>query len=393
MSIHVRQTTRGPRYDVRYRDDAGKVHTKTKRTLAEAKTFERAELTARDRGTWVDPKERARTFADLAAAWLESNPAKRDTTADRDEIALRLHILPTLGAKPMASITPDDVQKLVNAWSKKMKPRSARRTYGVLHAVMAQAVERDTIGRTPCRGIRLPATEPLRRKLPTVTELATVAAGMGDLGAMVWIGVATGLRWGEVAGLRVGRVNFLEGRLEVVEQVTRSRGGGPATGAPKSEAGRRTMAIPRALLELVTDQLAARGLTGVDADAFLFVSPKGSMLDYSHWRRRVWQPACVAAGVGAWVREDGKPWETRADGKRLYLGLGFHDLRRVNASALVAEGVDLKTAQTRLGHSDPRLTIGLYAQALSELDVDAADRLGERLLPKAARDGRAMLQA
>jgi integrase len=260
----------------------------------------------------------------------------------------------------------------------------------VLHAVLAMAVERDVIGRSPCRGIKLPQVEPIRRRLPTTVQLAEVAAGMGDLGVMVWIGVATGLRWGEVAGLRVGRVDFLRGTLEVAEQVTRAKGGRATTGAPKSDAGRRTMAIPRGLLELLTDQLARRGVTGVDVDEFLFVSSKGAMLDYSHWRQRVWQPACVAAGVGAWVRADGEPWEGKADGRRRYAGLGFHDLRRVNASALVAEGVDIKTAQTRLGHSDPRLTIGLYAQALSELDVAAADRLGERLLPDRPRDERAM---
>lgn len=56
-----------------------------------------------------------------------------------------------------------------------------------------------------------------------------------------------------------------------------------------------------------------------------------------------------------------------------------------NATALVAEGVHLKTAQTRLGHSDPRLTLAIYAQATSEGDRAAADRVAERLLPAVAR--------
>jgi integrase len=69
----------------------------------------------------------------------------------------------------------------------------------------------------------------------------------------------------------------------------------------------------------------------------------------------------------------------------------FHDVRRAAATALVLEGVDLKTAQTRLGHSDPRLTLGLYAQASIEADRDAADRVGARLLPR-ARDGRGIAE-
>ena len=59
-------------------------------------------------------------------------------------------------------------------------------------------------------------------------------------------------------------------------------------------------------------------------------------------------------------------------------GVGFHDLRRANATAMVLDGVDVKTAQTRLGHSDPRLTLAIYAQATSEGDRTAAERLGQR---------------
>lgn len=113
---------------------------------------------------------------------------------------------------------------------------------------------------------------------------------------MVYLGMLLGLRWGEVAGLRVGRIDFLAGTITVAEQLTRGEGG-------------------RAV-----------------------------------------------AGLG---------------------GLTFHDLRRAAATALVLENADLKTAQSRLGHSDPPLTLGLYAQASSEADRDAADRVGERFLPRA----------
>jgi len=60
--------------------------------------------------------------------------------------------------------------------------------------------------------------------------------------------------------------------------------------------------------------------------------------------------------------------------------LQFHDLRRANANGLVLEGVDIKTAQTRLGHTDPRLTLGIYAQTTTEADHQAAELLGKRFL-------------
>jgi integrase len=64
------------------------------------------------------------------------------------------------------------------------------------------------------------------------------------------------------------------------------------------------------------------------------------------------------------------------------------ELRRANATALVAEGVDVKTAQAKLGHSNPRLTLAIYAQSTEAADKAAADVLGAIFL--GARDERGM---
>jgi integrase len=105
--------------------------------------------------------------------------------------------------------------------------------------------------------------------------------------------------------------------------------------------------------------LARRGLTGVDSGAFVFTMPGGGPLVYQNWRNRFWLPACTTVGLE---------------------GLGFHDLRRLNATGLVMEGVDVKTIQSRLGHSDPRLTLAVYAQATNEADRAAAELLGNRFM-------------
>lgn len=170
-------------------------------------------------------------------------------------------------------------------------------------------------------------------------------------GPMVWLGAVVGMRWGEVAGLRVGRLDFLRSIVTVSEQRTRGQRGRMVAELPKSAAGRRSFAVPAPLMAMLSDHLASRGLTGADVDAFVFVAPGGGPLHYSNWLRRVWYPACVAAGLGQLVEVEGSD-------RARYVGLGFHDLRRANATALVAEGVDLKTAQARLGHSNPRLTLG-----------------------------------
>jgi integrase len=79
-------------------------------------------------------------------------------------------------------------------------------------------------------------------------------------------------------------------------------------------------------------------------------------------------------------------------GNEIEPGFGFHDLR-LDATGLVMEGVEINTAQSRLGHSDARLTLAVYAQTSTEADRAAANRLGARFMsppvPR-ARDGRAM---
>jgi integrase len=101
----------------------------------------------------------------------------------------------------------------------------------------------------------------------------------------------------------------------------------------------------------------------------LFTAPGGGFLRYSNWVRRSWYPAAVAAGVGRMAEDE-------ESGRERYEGLSFHDLRGANATGLVAEGVDVKTAQTMLGHSEARLTLDVYAQAVAKLGEAAAEAMG-----------------
>jgi integrase len=89
----------------------------------------------------------------------------------------------------------------------------------------------------------------------------------------------------------------------------------------------------------------------------VFTDEDGGPLRYSNWRRRVWLPAAKEAGCE---------------------GAGFHDRRQVNATTLVVGGIDVKTAQVRLGHADPRMTLAIYASAPASVDRAAADVIGER---------------
>lgn len=359
---------RGPgRWRARYRGPDGQERSRTFGRKSDAEHFLTSIEHSKLQGAYLDPSGARVTFASWATQWL-ALPGKRPSAWARDESVVRVHLLPPLGRRPLGTITPGDVQALVTTWvGLSLAARTVERQYGTLRAILAAAVTADVIVRSPCRGIRLPATPQLVHHVVTGDELGALAEAIGPAyRPMPYLGAVLGLRWGECAGLRVGRLDVLRSTLAVAEQLTRGARGAMVSGPPKSAAGRRTVTVPAALMGLLGEHLAARGLTGADAEAYVFAAPGGGPLDYSHFRRRVWLPATKAAGLQ---------------------GLNFHDLRRANATGMVADGVDLKTAQTRLGHSDPRLTLAVYAQATSAADVAAAEQLGTRFMkpPRPAR--------
>jgi integrase len=360
-SITKRTTKAGVgRYVVRYRTPTGEPRKETFATRREADQRVHTVEADKARGGWLDPRRASRPFGEIAEEWYGSNPAKRSSTRLTDRSILDRHVLPALERHPVGSVTPRAVQGLLSGWSDRMGARTVRRCYDVLRAICNYAVESDVIARTPCRSVKLPPVTSQPRHVVTADELAALADSLGpEYAPMAYLGAILGMRWGEVAGLRVRLVDFLAGTVAVAEQLTRGEHGRPVFGPPKSEAGRRVLSAPRELCDMLAAHLARAGLTGADGDAFVFVGPKGGPLRYSNWRRRVWLPACVRAGLE---------------------GLTFHDLRRAAATALVLEHVDMKTAQTLLGHSDPRLTLGLYAQSSSDAARDAADRIGARCL-------------
>jgi integrase len=336
MSIRRRDTKKGVRYDVRLRGPDGREASRTFRTEREARLFEAEQRTTRQRGGWIDPRSASTPFADVAAEWLDSNPSKRPSTLARDDVTLRLHLLPPLGNRPIGQITPAEVQGLVKQWVGERKPSSVARDYRTLAAIFNYAVEQEFIARSPCRKVKLPKRSHRPVHVVDADELTRLSKAMGEYGPMAYVAAVLGLRWGEVAGLRVGRLDLDERVLVVAEQVTRGKGGQIFLGAPKSDAGRRTLAMPPALADLLAAHIDERGI--LSEEALLFAAPDGGPLHYGNWYHRVWEPAIESASLD---------------------GLTFHDLRRANATGLVAAGVDVKTAQTRLGQSNSRRTLEL----------------------------------
>lgn len=360
IRIRIRKRDSHVVYDVRLRDPSGRTYSRTFESKKAAQDFQASERADRARGSWVDPTLGRTRFSKAAERWIEAGIHKRPSSLDRDRSILNRHLLPALGNWPLESITPWDVQRLVMGWAATSSPASVSRQYATLRAIFNYAVTTDMLRRSPCRGINLPAVEPRESPLVTAQDLEYLALHLPGYEPLPYLGGVLGLRWAEAAGLTVRSIDFTKNTVTVEQQWTRGRGGVMVSQRPKSRAGRRTIASPDWLVDMLGRYLADRGISLDDREASVFLGPDGQRLDYSNWRSRLWIPATEAAGL---------------------CGLRFHDLRHTAGTALVAAGVDVKTVQIRLGHASPVTTLRIYAQGSSPADRAAADVLGKMFKP------------
>lgn len=219
--------------------------------------------------------------------------------------------------------------------------------------------------------VRRGEVEPL-----TATEARRVldAAAAGRNAARWSVALALGLRQGEALGLQWADVELDAGTLTVRRALQRQRGAGLVLVEPKSRAGRRTIALPRPLVDGLrahrAAQLAERMTAGPvwEDHGLVFCQPNGRPLD-PRGDHRAWRALLAAAGV--------RPAR-------------LHDARHTAATLLLQQGVPARVAMQVLGHSQVTLTLGTYSHVVPELAREAADRMGTPLWGGNGTDDAAM---
>jgi integrase len=340
----IRKAPRSDRWEARYRDAVGAQRTRTFNRKTDAKAFLAAIETAVRRGEWRDPALARIRFADWAEEYILGAVHKRVTTLAQDQGRLRRDILPVFGPMPLVAIRPLDVRRFVEQLNTRLAPSTVRTVYGTLRAVLTAAVNADLLAVSPCRGVKLPPKRPTDKRVLTIEELHRLADVMPELDRpIVYLAAVTSMRWEEIAGLRVGRLNFLSRSpsLAVVETFTEIGGFQDV----KTPAGRRTIQLPPFLVSMLAEHLARRG--SPSPDELVFVAPRGGTLLMTNFHRRVWLPAVAAAGLD---------------------GFTFHGLRHSTVGLMVEMGHHPLVIQKRLGHSSSQTTMDVYGHVLAALD-------------------------
>jgi integrase len=349
----VRKDTRGNGWQARYRDRSGRQRTKTFDARSDAQRYLQAVETELVRGTWTDPTLGKIQFGEYTARWRQSVAHLRPSTLANLDSRLRKHVLPAFAARPISNIEPVDVRAFVASLvDRGLSPASVKATYHVVSRICATATIDGVIPRSPCIAVRLPRDvhhqEMHFLSATQVRELAeTVEARYRVL---IYTAAYTGMRWGELAGLRVDRCDFLRGSVNVAQAL--SEANGRVEVGPTKTGRSRTVSLPRFLVDLLAAHLAEFG----SPDGFVFTSAEGAPLRRNFYRRH-YRPAVART--------------------QLPQGLRFHDLRHTCVALLVAQGAHPKEIQERLGHSTIKLTFDRYGHLFPSLDDRLRDGLEE----------------
>lgn len=276
------------------------------------------------------------------------------------------HILPCLGRMQMASITPEMVHSFLECLQAKgLGENTVRGIYRLLSAAMRAALDDGIISKNPCRKICVKRGERVQQRVFSREEQKKVEKTLSqgeDLTAL--FAMYTGLRLGEICGLRWSDINWENGTATVCRTVQRLKRmdtdkclkcGGAKTylmiGSPKSPSSCRTIPIPTFLLKRLEIQKKQRSAAQLTT-GYIF----GTGM-------RAADPRTIQRRFAGVVRRLEIP------------DAHFHTLRHSYATRLLEMGVDVKTVSQLLGHSSAKTTLDCYAHSLLDQQRSAVAKL------------------
>ena len=360
-SIRKTKTKKGDdRYVVSWRAD-GRLVEQWFTTVAAAKArrveIEHEALGGRE----VDPRPGRQTLNDYFDAWLPARLVAgrplRPSTRHGYEGTWRRIIRPSIGRRQLRTIRPDAVRKWHGEVSATKGQDQAAKAYRLLHAVMATAAADDLIRDNPCR-IRGAGQEHAdERPLAESSLVLDIAEAINErVRALVLLVAFASTRPGEALGGRRLDVDLLHSEFHVIKQAQELNGRRTELDYTKSEAGRRTIALPQLVVDALDEHL--QRFTAPDPASPIFTGPRGGPLrraTLSRW----WREAKKAVGA---------PEELR-----------LYDLRHYGATlAARTPGITLKELMRRIGHSSLAAALR-YQHAAAERDRAVASYLDKEI--------------
>jgi integrase len=356
-------------WQVDYRDGAGNRRSKQFERKKDADAWLTNAAWEVSKGLHVADSQSV-TVKDAADLWVkaaEANDRERGTIEQYK--ALRdLHIVPLIGAEKLTKLSQPKVEafrdQLLETRSKAMTGKAVR----ALSSILAEGMRRGLVAQNVAARVKAGRTKREKPKvvIPTKAELVAILGAADEVTKpLAMVAIFAGLRASEIRGLRWLDVDLKAKTLTVSQRADKFN----TIGAPKSEAGYRTVPIGDAMVA----ELKKWKLRCPNGDlGLVFPNSAGGVQDYSHLMKRRFNPLLVRAGVCDPVLIDGKPKLDAKERPVMKARYGLHCLRHAAASAWIKQRIDLKRLQVWIGHENIELTLDTYGHLIADDVGDAA---------------------
>ena len=339
------------------------------------------------------------TIEQYVDRWVAAiKPAVKPRTWQGYESICRVRVVPRIGRKQLAKLTALDLQTLyADLEASGLSARSVHHTHRCLHRAFVQAQRWSLLARNPCDGATAPRPRRTEMRIWTAEQATIFLASVADdpqASALYTLALTTGMRQGELLGLRWSDVELAAGTLRV-SQVLHRRKGVPTFDTPKTARSRRAIVLSNratAALRLHRDRQAFRRRVAGDewqGGDLVFTNATGGPLDPSWVTGRFKQtvegggPPKRRGGHGSGGeqrREDragadacrGRDGDSPCAERASLPTIRFHDLRHTAATLLLAQGVHTKVVSEMLGHATVSLTLDVYSHWVPTLHEQAA---------------------
>lgn len=306
------------------------------------------------RKAWRAPEAGKRTVGEYAVDYLARDDLRESTRALYASL-WRHHLDDQWGPVSVGDVTSAKVRAWHTAAAKRIRPTALAQSYRLLRALLGVAVADEAISANPCRLRSAGTAKPARpSRALTVAEVQALANAVPDrYSALILVLAFGGLRFGEATALR--RADVVDGgaRLQV-ERSVRYVNGKWVVGEPKTDAGRRTVALPGGVADVLAEHLAR--FVPNSPEALVFATATGSYLARSNWNA-TFHRAAESIGLPP-VRP--------------------HELRHTGATLAAATGATTKELMRRMGHASPAAAL-IYQHAVDERDGEIARALDAML--------------
>ncbi len=308
--------------------------------------------------------------------WLEEvhKPNIKISTYVKYHKVIQGYIVPALGDIQLEKLTPQQVTALYNKKRRDgLAPKTIHSIHGVLHKALDNAVSWNLVARNVCDVVKPPRLVKTEKPSLTMEEAHTLLESLRGhrLEMLLTMALTTGMRRGELLGLRWTDIDFKKKLVRVRRTVDYIPRHGYVENEPKTAAGTRSITLADFVLEMLrqhqTTQVEAKLQVGSTWENrnLVFTDLTGGYFN-PRYLERLFPKILVEAGLAP---------------------MRFHDLRHSAATLLLEMGVSMKVVQEILGHSSYMITADIYAHVLPTQQPEAMKHWDDEFQEQKSKEG------